>query len=128
MRHEERTPLHALYRRIAGDRDAVWTDLREAIDGALRDLEDARDRLARGGDVDGAGVVGARGLLIDRLCGEYMRLDALAKETDRLLTAEEEGGGADDPCPGCGALPGEACAPECPDLADVNVLLKRKGG
>ncbi|HEX5032433.1 MAG TPA: hypothetical protein VFX78_13365 [Candidatus Eisenbacteria bacterium] len=29
---------------------------------------------------------------IDRLCGEYMRLDALAKEADRLLTEEEEGG------------------------------------
>jgi hypothetical protein len=31
-------------------------------------------------------------------------------------------GGAVDPCPGCGALPGESCEPDCPDLADPRLI------
>jgi hypothetical protein len=96
MINEEETPLHALYRRIADDRDAVSTALKGAIDRAMRDLAEARARLDAFGPVNSLGVLQRTGPEIDRLCGEYMRLDALAKEADRLLTLEEEGGGEGD--------------------------------
>jgi hypothetical protein len=94
MIHEEETPLHALYRRIADDRDAVWTALKESMDKAMRDLAEARARVEAGDAASSLGVLQRTGPEIDRLCGEYMRLDALAKEADRLLTLEEEGEGA----------------------------------
>jgi len=111
---DDETPLHALYRRIADDRDAVWTALKESMDKAMRDLAEARARVDAGDAVNSLGVLQRTGPEIDRLCGEYMRLDALAKEADRLLTLDEEGGGEGEgqppefgcPSPPCRDRPG----------------------
>jgi hypothetical protein len=32
----------------------------------------------------------------------------------------------DDECPGCGALPGEACRPDCPDLAEAKAKTRKR--
>lgn len=97
MTRDDETPLHALYRRIADDRDAVWTALKESMDRATRDLAEARARVEAGDAASSLGVLQRTGPEIDRLCGEYMRLDALAMEADRLLTEEEEGVAGDEP-------------------------------